>query len=102
MHHHTTSRRAAAALAATALTAIITVTPAHARQDPGELLTDARTSQPRGTDGSHRAPGPTSLTVDDDAVEYLQVALGALGGMVLVGAVAAAASRRNGHHAHPA
>lgn len=100
MHLDTTSRRAAAALAGTALAAIITVTPAHARQDPGELLTDAGTSQLDRSDGSQ--PGPASLTVDDDAVEYLQVGLGALGGMVLVGAVAAAASRRHGGSAHPA
>ena len=45
---------------------------------------------------------PPTVTLDDDAVEYLQVALGALGGMALVGAVAAAASRRHGGHAHPA
>ena len=41
MHLHTTSR-AAGALAVTAVAAILTVTPAHARQDPG------RAAQGRG------------------------------------------------------
>ena len=41
------------------------------------------------------------MTVDDNAVEYLQVALGALGGIAVVGAIAAGSTRRHGH-AHPA
>jgi hypothetical protein len=99
MHLHTTTR-AAGALAVTALAAILTVTPAHARQDPGELLKDAGSTSVGSSDGSVRQ-GPSTVTVDDDAVEYLQVALGALGGIAVVGAIAAGSTRRHGH-AHPA
>ena len=99
MHLHTTSR-AAGALAVTAVAAILTVTPAHARQDPGELLQDAGSNSASSRDGSVRQ-GTATVTVDDNAVEYLQVALGALGGIAVVGAIAAGSTRRHGH-AHPA
>ena len=98
MHPSTTSRRAGEALAATALVGLITVAPAYARQDPGDLLSTTGSNQ---GDGAVSNQSPSVLTVDDNAVEYFQVALGALGGVVVVGAVAAAASRRHGH-AHPA
>ncbi|WP_404383978.1 hypothetical protein LL946_01285 [Knoellia locipacati] len=99
MHLNTTSRRTAGALATTALAAIITVTPAHARQDPGPMLRDGGTGLTT-SDGSVTVPGPAALTVDDGAVEYLQIALGVIGGMVVVGAVATGASRRRHGHAH--
>lgn len=100
MHLTTTAGRTAGALATTALAAIIVVTPAHARPDPGPMLEDAGTGLTT-SDGSVSTPGSATLTVDDGAVEYLQVALGAIGGMAVVGAIAAGASRRHGH-AHPA
>ena len=50
------------------------------------------------------APGPTTMIrVDDDAVEYLQIGLGALAGVALFGATAAAVSASHRRHAaHPA
>jgi hypothetical protein len=101
MHLNISSRRAAGALATTALAAMITITPAHARQDPGDLLTDAETGVTT-SDGSIVNRGPTVLTVDDNAIEYLQVALGAIGGMAVVGGLVAAGSARRHGHAHPA
>ncbi|GGB85599.1 hypothetical protein N798_17270 [Knoellia flava TL1] len=48
-------------------------------------------------------PGPaTMIRVDDDAVEYLQIGLGALTGVALFGAAAAAVSASHRRHAHPA
>ena len=107
-------RRAAGVLATAALASLVTVTPAFARPDPGEPLPTAGTSKAR-PDGSvlqHSAPtpavrslpAPTTVTLDDDAVEYLQIGLGALGGIALMGAAATAvsASHRRHGHAHPA
>lgn len=44
-------------------------------------------------------PGPATVTLDDNAVEYLQIGLGALAGLAAAGATAAAFSARR-HHAH--
>ncbi|MFW5468944.1 hypothetical protein ACOCJ4_02735 [Knoellia sp. CPCC 206435] len=107
MHLHTTSRRAAAALATTAVAGLLTIAPAHARQDPGELNSsaarpDGSTLQYSTADSDSFGPSSTlTVSVDDNAVEYLQVALGALGGIAVVGAIAAGSTRRHGH-AHPA
>lgn len=49
------------------------------------------------------APGPAAvIRVDDGAVEYLQIGLGALTGVALFGAAAAAVSASHRRHAHPA
>ena len=61
----------------------------------------AATMGQRGSTSVNPAkPGPAAITVDDNAVEYLQIGLGALAGMAALGAVAAATRRRT--HAHPA
>lgn len=101
MHLNTSSRRAAGALATTALAAMVTITPAQARQDPGDLLTDARPG-PTPSVGPNVEPDPLPRIVDDNAIEYLQVALGAVGGMAVVGGLVAAGSARRHGHAHPA
>ena len=46
--------------------------------------------------------GHPRVVVDDNAVEVLQVALGALGGVAVVGGLVAASSARQRGHAHPA
>ena len=104
--------RAAAAVAVTAFAGLVTVAPAQAKQDPGTGSTgvspaDVRVwensqDQGNGSSGSGVKPGPVQfLPTDDNAIEYLQVALGALGGFAVVGAIVAGSARRHGH-AHPA
>ncbi len=108
----TTGTRVAGLLATATLASLLTVTPAFARPDPGEPLPTSGTSTSR-PDGSilqysppstapRSLPSPTTVVIDDDAVEYLQIALGALAGMAAVGAVVAAGSVRRHAHVHPA
>ncbi|WP_404383972.1 hypothetical protein LL946_01270 [Knoellia locipacati] len=101
--------RVAAALATIALAGLVTITPAHAESGlnddgvttPAELrVWENENSGPSTPDTSTR-PGPSVITIDDNAVEYLQVALGAVGGMAVLGALVAGSARRHGH-AHPA
>ncbi|WP_404383980.1 hypothetical protein LL946_01290 [Knoellia locipacati] len=107
MNLHTTSRRAAAAAATTAVAGILTIVPAHARQDPGPSV-GAKDARPDGSSLQYSAPAPASpslpapamLVIDDGAVEYLQIGLGAVAGMAVVGAVVA--STRRHAHAQPA
>ncbi|CAN7503660.1 hypothetical protein [Knoellia sp. LjRoot47] len=108
MRTSTSTRRAAALLATMALTGLVTVAPAHAEAGPGDdgVITSAEVrvwenehSAPR--DGSGSVTTPLLPPVDDNAIEYLQVALGAIGGLVVAGAIAAGAGRRHGD-AHPA
>jgi hypothetical protein len=114
------------------MASLLTVTPAFARPDPGEPFPSAG-SRPDGAivqypapaagadSRNHRGAGATTeenrvsreqmapktpavVTLDDDAVEYLQIGLGALGGVALMaaGAAAVSASHRRHAHAHPA
>ncbi|WP_353950721.1 hypothetical protein V6K52_13925 [Knoellia sp. S7-12] len=110
MRHSTSTRRAAAAVAATALAGLITITPAHSEAGPGDdgVITPAEVrvwenehSLTPGGGGGAPAPKSPTLTIDDNAVEYLQVGLGALAGIALAGGVAASAARHR-NHAHPA
>ena len=90
-----------------------TIAPAHARPDPGPAAThpvtdSARFDNDRNTwslpDPPAAQPGPAvTRFVDDDAVEYVQIGLGALAGIALFGAAAAAVSASHRRHAaHPA
>lgn len=102
-------RRAAAALGTVALAGLITVAPAHAEPNllddgaitPAELKVWENENAGTKGDAAPTDPRPTTVVLDDNAVEYLQVALGALGGIAVVGAIAAGSTRRHGH-AHPA
>jgi hypothetical protein len=47
-------------------------------------------------------PRGTTIVVDDDALELLQISAGILAGLALAGAGAAMVSRRNHGHATPA
>lgn len=107
---NSTTGRAAAAVAVAALAGLVTVAPAHARTDPGPSSgglspADVRVweNENSSTGGSGFNPGPSSLVtpIDDNAVEVLQIALGAVGGLAVAGAFAMAAGRRHGD-AHPA
>lgn len=63
------------------------------RQNLEEMRRRAATTQ----------PGPATITLDDNAVEYLQIGLGALAGLAAAGATAAAFSARRHHtQAHTA
>ncbi|KGN32261.1 hypothetical protein N802_18025 [Knoellia sinensis KCTC 19936] len=106
-----TTRRVAAALATMALTGLITMTPAHAETDlngdgtisPAEMKIWENQQGTTTPVVPAPAPGTGSLVpTDDNAIEYLQVALGVVGGMVVVGSVIAATSARHRHQAHPA
>ncbi|WP_404383976.1 hypothetical protein LL946_01280 [Knoellia locipacati] len=110
----TTSRRAAGVLATATLASLVTVTPAFARLDPGDRVSaGTSTSRPDGSTlqnpipspGAQMspkapAPGPAAITIDDGAVGYLQIGLGALAGMAAVGGLVVASTRRR--HAHTA
>lgn len=159
MRTHITTRQAAGAVAVTAVAGLITVSPAFARQDPGDRPDGSTvqyppTSQSRGPadvkvedgkgesvprgrtyqsdierenarqmqnrnaenlrnkaavndtrkadSGVAPAPGPNSLALDSTSIEYLQIGLGALAGMAVVGGIAAAVSTHHRHAAHPA
>jgi hypothetical protein len=100
----THTRRALTGLAAGGLITLATTLPAVATPDPGAPPPAVSIPEP-GTPppGSVIDSGSTvrevtvETPVDDDAVELLQVGLGALGGMALVGAGAVAFTVRRQH-----
>ena len=111
MHPTTSSHRVATTLTTSAVAvfaALCLAAPAQAEStdDPVVSPADVRVweNENSGTsprDGSVLPRSP--LTVDDNAIEYVQVGLGALGGMALMGAAAAALSANHRRHeAHPA
>lgn len=103
MSHTTSIRRAAATLGAAGILSLSMAVPASARQDPGtgEPLRCTTSCYVGGTQGPTN-PGPNIVTIDDNAVEFLQLAAGALAGVALAGAGIALVSRRHHHLAHPA
>jgi hypothetical protein len=94
---HDTLRRGASALGVAGLLALALAAPASARQDKGTgSLHDDVTIAPTN-------PVPTRIVLtDDDALEYLQVGVGALAGMALAGGAAVAVGRRHRTHPTPA
>lgn len=101
MSHTTSIRRALTVAGATGILAFSVAAPASARPDPGNGAQSEWSCQtdcyPGGT-----TPGPT-ITVDDNALELLQLGGGVLAGLALAGAGVALASRRtHTHAAHPA
>ncbi|WP_345201116.1 hypothetical protein [Fodinibacter luteus] len=87
--------RTSGVLAATALAGLLLAAPAQAIPDPGTGGRDF----PPGTFGP--APKGTTIVVDDDAVEYLQIGAGLIAGVALAGAGAAMVSRRHHRDPHP-
>ena len=85
MSRTTTVRQGAAAIGASGLIALSLASPAAARPDPG-------TGSPQRCSsscyvGGANASGPTQfITLDDNAVEYLQLGAGVLAGIALAGA----------------
>jgi len=100
MAHTLNTRRALTGLAFGGLLTLATAVPAAAIPDPGPPA-------PGAGNGSGSIVREVEVSVDDNAVEFLQLGLGALGGMALVGVGAAALSSRR-HNAgtrqapHPA
>jgi hypothetical protein len=85
----TFSGRSLAALAVGGLLTLATALPATAGQAPGVVLPD-----PVGTP----VPQTRVLFVDDNALEFIQIGLGAVGGIALAGAGAATMRSRRHHH----
>lgn len=106
MSHASRVRRTAAVAATGGIIALSMAAPASARPDPGNGSQSEWSCHSLcyegGTEGSSGI-GTTTITVDDNAVEVLQLAAGVLGGVALAGVGIAVASRRNhAHAAHPA
>jgi hypothetical protein len=90
MNLTTTTRRIASTVAALGVLSLATALPAAAIPDPGTpVSTGAPTSQ-----RSTSIVREVVVHEDDNAVEYLQIGLGAAGGLVLAGAAAAALGAR--------
>lgn len=89
-----TIRRLAAAVTVSGCTVLILAAPAQAKPDWGE-----RTS----TDGSSTIVREVTVPVDDNSLELLQIGLGALAGIGVAGAGAAAINaRQNRRRPQPA
>jgi hypothetical protein len=96
-------RRALTVAGATGILAFSVVGPASARPDPGNGSQSEWSCRTDCYEGG-TTPGLTNtVTVDDNAIEMLQLGGGVLAGLALAGAGAALVSRRSHHHAaHPA
>lgn len=106
MSHTSRLRRTAAVAATGGILALSMAAPASARPDPGNGSQSEWSCHSLcyegGSDGSS-VVGPASVTVDDNAIELLQLGAGVLGGIALAGVGVAIASRRShAHAAHPA
>jgi hypothetical protein len=107
MNHSTHARRTSGAIAITALAGLFAIAPAYAADDVSGLTpADVRVFEAGGSISGPAGGGGTSiqfLPIDDNAIEYVQIGLGVLAGMVVVGAgVAAATTVRQRGQAHPA
>lgn len=91
MNSHPTFRWSLATLGAGGILALATAVPATAAQAPGVVLPD-----PIGTVSVVEVVTPAPF--DDDALELIQIGLGALGGIALAGAGAAVMRTRRHHH----
>jgi hypothetical protein len=97
----TAIRRTAGAAGATGLIALSLAGPAAARPDPGTG------NLPRCTSGCYEGGGTTPIsgvvTLDNTAVDYVQLGAGVLAGIALTGFGVAVTSRRSHRQvAHPA
>ena len=114
MSHQVSIRRGAAAVGAAGLLALSLAGPAMARQDPGggapqqpsqeasECHYLNRCTGAGAPDTTPEVPQPRVVTIDDNALEYLQVGAGLMTGLALGGAGVLLA-RRHGHvHPSPA
>lgn len=85
-------------LAASGILTLATALPAMAGQGPAVVLPD-----PIGNGIKGPGPPPDGPFVPEGGtVELIQIGLGALGGIALVGAGAAMARSRGSHHPQPA
>lgn len=81
----TSTRRIASTAAAVGLVSLATAVPAAAITDPGPPVSQGPT-----------APAREVVVHDAGGIEYVQIGLGAAGGLALAGAAAALGSRRRG------
>ena len=99
--HHALASGLAVAACAAALTAspALADPPAPAPLSPADVRV-WEAQQPTSAPGSVARPGPAALTTDENTIELLQVALGALGGaaVIVVGLTAARSARARGAH----
>lgn len=103
MSHTTSIRRALTVAGATGILAFSVAGPASARPDPGNGSQSEWSCQARCHEGGTTPAGTSTVTLDDDALELLQLGGGVLAGLALAGAGAAVISRRShAHAAHPA
>ena len=103
MSHTTPIRRALTVAGATGILAFSVAGPASARPDPGNGSQSEWSCQSSCYEGGTTPSGVTTVTIDDNALEMLQLGGGVLAGLALAGAGAAVISRRShSHAAHPA
>jgi hypothetical protein len=103
MSHTTSIRRALTVAGATGVLAFSVVGPASARPDPGNGSQQEWSCQTGCYEGGTTPGATNTITVDDNAIEMLQLGGGVLAGIALAGAGVAFVSRRSHHHAaHPA
>ena len=92
-------RTSLATIGAAALVGLAMAGPASARPDDGEKAPQPRTNLVVSDPVTPQAkPETRVIRIDDNALEQLQIGLGALGGMALAGAAAGAVSARRHHH----
>jgi hypothetical protein len=90
----TTTRRIASTVAATGVLSLATALPAAAIPDPGPPF-------PNGASNIERSTTVREVVHEDDnAIEYLQIGVGAAGGLVLAGVAAAAFGARRHRTQH--
>ena len=103
MSHTTPIRRSLTVAGATGILAFSVAGPASARPDPGNGSQSEWSCQSSCYEGGTTPSGVTTVTIDDNALEMLQLGGGVLAGLALAGAGAAVISRRShAHAAHPA
>ena len=97
MNLSTTTRRALSTAAAAGVISLAAAVPATAAPDPGFPGSTGDPGQAQTGDS-----GTRQVLVDDNALEYVQIGLGALAGMTLAGAAAFGVRRVERHAPHPA
>ena len=103
MSHTTSIRRALTVAGATGILAFLVAGPASARPDPGNGSQSEWSCQTDCYEGGAMRGTVNTVTIDDNALELLQLGGGVLAGIALAGAGVALASRRSHTHAaHPA
>jgi hypothetical protein len=91
-------RTCLATIGAAALVGLVMAGPASARPDDGEKEPRRTSVQGPSVARQDTTPVIRFVPTDDNALEQVQIGLGALGGLALAGAAAGAVSARRRHH----